>query len=418
MIAKASHLKRRAVWTAITLASLWCHSTPLSAANNLELYSAYCDILHYKYDIKAAEAGICAREGDRVQAAARPNPIFNASLDSIGGLNCEEENELFVGVIQLFELGGKRPARMDVACANRTASQWNAELQKNELYADLIHAFITLSAAQERLILAEGQKKLAEQVTASVATKAAKGKTAGIEEMKAQLSFKSVLLSFQRQQAQLNKAKRELIAFWDNCPPCFDGVSFPLHTLAPLPDYCCLSSMIANTPRMALAQAETSIASNVTALERANAVPDVAIQIGVNTEKFTRRAALYAGFEVPIPIFDRNKGNISRASYEQMQAVYKQMDTENHLEAALSVIYGEWASAYEQALTLKETILPAAEETFRLAQASYEEGKFDYLHLLDARRTLFEIQEQYLDAIEEYHHKRAEVIRITAGYPS
>lgn len=418
MIVKPFSINSFLTNSAFIFSALCSWTQILPGAQYLELLPSYADILEVKYDIKAAQAGVCARDSERVQARALPNPIFNANLDSIGTRSGDDENELFVGITQLVEFGGKRPARIGVACANRTASEWNVELQKNELYANLLHSFITVAAAQERLALAHGQQKLAEQIALSVSAKAANGKTSGIDEKKALVSSKAVQLEYLRQQAQLKKAKRELMAFWDSCPPCFEGVIFVLYELSPLPDYCCLSALIPDTPRMALAQAEASIACNVIALERANAVPDVAFQVGVSTEKFVQQPALYVGIEVPLPIFDRNRGNIARAGYEQMQAVYRQLDIENELEADLSIVYEEWQSAYEQAQTIKESILPAADEAFHLAQTSYEEGKFDYLNLLDARRTLFDVQQKYLDAVEEYHHKRAEVIRITAGYPS
>ena len=85
----------------------------------------------------------------------------------------------------------------------------------------------------------------------------------------------------------------------------------------------------------------------------------------------------------------------------------------HQLKSELSLLYDEWSFAYEQALSLKQEILPLAIESYQMAQASYKDGKFDYLALLDARNTLFDVEQQLLDALADYHHKRAEALRLT-----
>ena len=81
----------------------------------LDFSSAYSDILINTYELKAADAEIIAKEADRWQAGAYPNPALAVTLSSIGRKQDGNENELFVGVTQLFELGGKRAARLRVS---------------------------------------------------------------------------------------------------------------------------------------------------------------------------------------------------------------------------------------------------------------------------------------------------------------
>ena len=76
----------------------------------------------------------------------------------------------------------------------------------------------------------------------------------------------------------------------------------------------------------------------------------------------------------------------------------------------------EWLGAYEQAVTLRDTVMALAEETYRLAQESYKDGKYDYINMLDAREKLFLIKQQFVDLAGDYQHKRAEVLKITGEY--
>lgn len=390
-------------------------STTVNASQSLDFHAAYQDILAHAYEVKGADANVMAKEADRWQAGAYPNPSLSVNLSSIGSIQGDDQNQLFVGITQIIELGGKRSARLRVSAADQCATQWNLEALKTTLYTELLHAFIDVSVSQERIALAQGQQQIAEQALEMIATKAASGKTSGIEAKKANIAFQNSKLVYLKQLANKQKAKKHLLSLWDSSsPPCFDTVNFPLYRLLPLPPIEMLKERLHYNPELIRAEAEASRASQLVALERSRRIPDIAIQVAVTTEKFVQEPALNVGFGIPLPLFDQNEGNISRASYEQLQAVYRQMDIYNELQNTLDVLYQEWTWAYEQAMILKDSILPAAQETFQLAQESYNEGKTDYLNLLDARSTLFDIQQQYLDALEEYHHKHADILKATA----
>jgi len=62
--------------------------------------------------------------------------------------------------------------------------------------------------------------------------------------------------------------------------------------------------------------------------------------------------------------------------------------------------------------TLRNDILPGAQRAFDSVQNGYREGKFDFLQLLDAQRTLFEVKGQYVEALSAYHLSRTEIERL------
>ncbi len=83
--------------------------------------------------------------------------------------------------------------------------------------------------------------------------------------------------------------------------------------------------------------------------------------------------------------------------------------------AALAESYQALSSAYVEALSLEEEALPAARQAFEAARIGYEAGKFGFLEVLDAQRTLFEVTQQYTDALADYHQARIEVERLTGA---
>jgi outer membrane protein, heavy metal efflux system len=79
--------------------------------------------------------------------------------------------------------------------------------------------------------------------------------------------------------------------------------------------------------------------------------------------------------------------------------------------------YGSWkrhglAAAHIEVTTLKTQILPGAQSAFDAASTGYRLGKFGFLDVLDAQRTLFEAKAQYLRALASYHQALAEVERL------
>ncbi len=60
-----------------------------------------------------------------------------------------------------------------------------------------------------------------------------------------------------------------------------------------------------------------------------------------------------------------------------------------------------------------QTLLAQAEEVYRIALRSYEEGEVGYLQLLEAQQTLIAVRRGYIDALASYQAALAELERAT-----
>ncbi len=417
-ISKRPHAMRAVMPAIFMLHSLAC--IPFLDANEtaptpimLVLEEVYAEIVDHTYELKAANAEVAARAGERMQAQALPNPDLALELDTISQNSYCDENELTLTLTQLVELGGKRSARMRVADADQCAAAWEVEILRRDLYTQLLQAFIEIATIQEHVALALAQHEISTKTLACSSQKNAAGKTSILETKKAEVACRSLKIQHAKQQVALERAKKHLLALWKHAPCRFDCVSFPLYELTPPPALEKLSAQLADNPYIAKGQALLLRAWEVVALEKADAVPDVAVMVGVSTERFYRGPCLNVGIDIPLPIFDQNRGNICRAINEYNRAYYLQMSAIYQLETSLAMLHEEWCAAYEQAMALKDSILPAAQENYQLSLASYQEGKFDYLDLLDAQSMLFDVRQQYLEAAHDYHTKRAEILKLT-----
>lgn len=392
--------------------TLTCHNATSQQA--LEFHHAYQYTMTNAMKFKAAEAELGIRDAERLQAGFYPNPSLSMSVNDIGQSTRWDNNEITIGLTQQFELGGKRLARLRFADAAHDETSWNLEIIKCDLYVDLLHAFINMAIAQERLAVAVDLEKIATQSLECISCKAIHGKASPIDIRKSEIASKTSQLQRLKRQAEIQQAKIQLGAFWNDSTIEFENVNFPLFDLTPPSEFQNLAEELVNNPELAKSYATLSKTWELIKLERTQQVPNMSLYVGVSTENWYQDPALNVGISIPLSIFDRNQGNIARATHEYNQAIFNQMDLLNQLKSRLAILHKEWTIAYEQAIELKDILMNMTQETSRLAEESYQLGNIEYLEFLETKTTAFDTSMQYLNAIEEYHHKRAEVLRLLA----
>lgn len=387
-------------------------SSTLSAQEPLTFDSAYCQIANSSFELQTLAAAASAKSGEQWQASLYPNPILNIGVDTFYTPS-EGSQECFLGITQLFELGGKRCARVNVANALYDVACWDFEVARQDLFEETLQTFIDVAVAQERVHFALQQQDTADKTLECILVKAEGGKGTAIEVKKGEIACRTSKLFTSKQQALLVEAKSRLQGLWDCSPPTIDRVSYPIYDIVPPPELTPLKEALKSNPQLMKKLAEIDYAQEMISFERSNGIPDIAVQVGVTTERWYHEPTLGFEIDIPLPIFNRNQGNICRASEEYTQAIYSYDDLLAQLEAHLTTLYAGWEAAYHHVITIKDEIMPLVNENYALAQMSYEEGKIDYLALLDAKSALFTLQQEYLDALEDYHHKQAGIAALT-----
>jgi cobalt-zinc-cadmium efflux system outer membrane protein len=109
------------------------------------------------------------------------------------------------------------------------------------------------------------------------------------------------------------------------------------------------------------------------------------------------------GLSMPLSLFDRNQGNIRAAQYEFERALQQKREIELQINTALTSAYRKLQSAHQEAQVMNGELYPAAKQAYNDIQKAYMEGKLGYLDVLDAQRTLFETQRDYLEALVRFH---------------
>ncbi|MEG1328925.1 MAG: TolC family protein, partial [Janthinobacterium sp.] len=164
----------------------------------------------------------------------------------------------------------------------------------------------------------------------------------------------------------------------------------------------------------AVRQAQSALAQRQAMLdvEQRRATPDVTVSIGMKRSEELGRNQAIIGLALPLPLFDRNAGN-------KLDALRRSDKASDELAAARIDVQTKVAAASERLATarldvesLRQDILPGAQSAYDAASKGFEFGKFAFLDVLDAQRTLLQAKNQYLRALTEAQHAAADIERL------
>ncbi|AEP10524.1 TolC family protein [Micavibrio aeruginosavorus] len=358
-----------------------------------------------------------AANASRSQAGALPNPEISVEAENIygdGPYDGVDVAEITYGVSQLVELPGKRGNRIRVAEAEKTKIHYASDGARLDLIRDVTIAYAELVAAQRDLAVIAEERNLAAEVRNSVAARVDAGKEPPIQRNKAEIELSSSDIALERARRSVNTKKKALEILMGGNLGDFtvDAQTLPAPT-EPEP-FLYYREQLARTPDVKSFEADVTQAQSMLSLEKASAFPDPTVGFGVRQFREDDRQAFVAGVSFPLPVFNINRAGIQRAGHELNAAKLEQRGGELSLEASLTEAYENFVSAYREASTLNDSVLPGAEEAFSFSRQGYDAGKFGYLEVLDAQRTLFDARRQYNEAIFDYYRQRATIERMTA----
>ncbi len=112
---------------------------------------------------------------------------------------------------------------------------------------------------------------------------------------------------------------------------------------------------------------------------------------------------------IPIPVWDSNRGNRIEALKRTAKARDELAATQIRLTSDVRQAYERLRAARNEVETLQRDVLPGAQSAYDVAIKGFELGKFNFLDVLDAQRTLFQAKSQNLRAVAEAHRAGAEI---------
>lgn len=334
------------------------------------------------------------------QAGLRPNPTLEVSAENFLGTGARQgvqALEATVQASQTFERGGKRGLRVSAAERERAAVVGEFSLRRAEVLADTAAAFVEALSAQRKLEAAEEPWKLGREVVASAEARVQAGMASPAEVARARAEAAMARGEWLRAQAEWAAARTRLAATWGGSVRDVPRISGNLRVPDQLPEETELTGKLSAHPRLAWQRALVEAHRAALDLERAQATPDVSVGAGLRFLHEGSDAAWVAGVSVPLPVRNRNQGNIRAARESVAEAEYRVQAVEVELRTTLEALWLEVAAAHAAVQNLRSEVIPAAEEARSVVGRSYAEGQLPLIDVLDSQRTLVALRRQLLE---------------------
>ncbi len=349
--------------------------------------------LTYSPALQAQRAELRALEAEIVQAGLPPNPELGFDVENFagsGGSRGFDGAEITAAVSQRLEIGGKRPKRTLVAALEAEALRAEIAAEEREVRIAADRAFTTLLEAREIRELSERNLDRSGENLSTLESLLEAGKSNRIDVAKAKLAVSEARELLAEARSAESNASAELSQTWGggaaditatgSLDPSVGG--FPAGGESALKRH---PAMKAAALRFARAQATYEVYI-------ARRFSDVEVGGGVRQLRDADETAAVVGLTVPLPVFDRNQGNIQAAKERLGRAEAEARATESELRTQFTRYSSDLRTARTRATEFDSRTAAAARQTLEDTREAYAAGKASLLEVLDARETLFEVE--------------------------
>ena len=354
-----------------------------------------------------ARMAVRGAQGEYLQAGLYPNPTIGYAGADVGLDGTSGQQGAVLG--QEFVTAGKLRLGRAVAGWEVQQARHGWEAQRLRVLNDVRAGYYEVLLAQRMIKLNEELVRIAEQC-AEVTEKLAPIVVSQVDVLQAQIEAETVALGLNEAQNHHRGAWRRLAAVLGR--PEMEPVPLAGDVDGQLPAFSwqdSLARLLSQSPELADARAGVERAHCQVAHQCAQRVPNVEVELGAKYDETGWVTLADVGVSLPLPLFDRNQGNIVKAQADLIAAQKEVRRVELDLCDRLASTFEQYAIAQRQAETYAGTILPHAEALLEKTRIGYREGEFGYLTLLTAQRTYSGVRLDYLTRLSEFWARSVEI---------
>ncbi|HEV8210956.1 MAG TPA: TolC family protein [Vicinamibacterales bacterium] len=361
-----------------------------------------------------------------VTAALRPNPVLSGGANSLDwlGTGFNEVNgagppEYSARVDFVLERGSKRALRTTMAAAAKTVSEAQLSDSIRRLTLDVTLASIDVLEAKSKLQLATSNLDALTRLVQLNERRLSGGAIPPLEVTRARVAMLQYRASVSSAQLALTQARLKLqtLIGRGSTSPLVD-LDEPLG-IAPAAVPIDLGGLQAaariNRPDVRALQREQARSQSDLRLQLANGKVDYTIGAEYRRQQGVNGTGNLAGlfFSVPLPIFNRNQGEIARAGAEQEKATRSFAALNNSVDGEVASAYQEFESARQLLTDMERDLLQPAADARAGTTYMYQAGATSLLDVLDAQRAFNETMDTYYSAQAAYRRADARLGLVT-----
>ncbi|AEA42110.1 TolC family protein [Fluviicola taffensis] len=357
------------------------------------------------YYLLAASMNIEAQRAQIIQAKVYPNPIFTADINAYD----PENNKAFhVGrtgqklfqLEQLILLGGKRKSEIEIAKTNAGI----AELEFQQLVRELkfrLHSDL-YTIGQQDFLLKKYNKQLnfLDTLLKSYETQAQKGNIP----LKEVVRLRGAYIQLNNDRAELYQqyiqTQTDLqILLQSNSIILPDTAESNLNQyLIPSSVSDIQSTALENLPELLVIKQNKVLAEQYLKYQKRMAIPDINVFAAYDQRSGAFNNQVNAGISIPLPVWNRNRGNIKTSQFQLKEAEYTLLAKENEIISRINNSYAYYVQTVSEYQKSTELYNDDFEKTV------------DGINLNFQKRNVSIIE--FIDFFESYNDVLSELVRI------
>ena len=383
---------------------------PPAGATRVSLDDAIRLALQHNHALLALRSTIQQSLAEEITANLRPNPTLGVDAqflpifqpDKLNSDYLDQSAQFDAGIGYLFERGRKRQHRLQAAKDQTAVVRSLVSDNERQLVFNVSQQFVDVLLAESMLEFAQ-QDLDSFQKTVDISKERFR---AGDMSEGDFLKIKLQLLQFQSDVSAAKLAKlqslaalRQLLGF-ETVPDDYDVQGTldyqPVH--ADLKDLKNVAAV--NRPDLRATQQAVTAAESQLALQKANGKMDI-----TGTFDYSHTAGASSGsffYNMPLPIFNRNQGEIARAQFGITQAQEQASETAQQVLTDVVTAFANLQTNDQIIQLYQGGYVDQARQSRDISEYAYRKGAASLLDYLDAERTYRANQLAYRQALASY----------------
>jgi cobalt-zinc-cadmium efflux system outer membrane protein len=338
---------------------------------------------------------------DRITADTLPNPsISYGGLRLASGLSTGAINQDQLVVDQPLLLFRQRQTRRDLADLNVAAEQANVSAKLADRRLEVRQAFAELVARQQELTILQESGNELQRIEQIVRGRASAGDRSQYDVLRIETEGRTLDVELMNASTDVDDASGHLASLlgFPGWRPSADGRLDPGSTPTDLDVL--WDTAQHKLPSLIAAERQQSVARGGLLVAERERLPVPSLSGGALFTRQDTGTSVFFGASVPLPIFDRNRGAIARATAEidaeTRAAAAELAEARAEVERTRAV----FVSRRQTLATVENDLVQRVPTLRRMAEDAYREGQGSILELLDASRSLKDIQLLHVKQLE------------------
>lgn len=353
--------------------------------------------------LRQAAATVEQARGKAVQSGLCPNPTVGYQGDTIGTARTAGYNGVFFS--QEFVTAGKLTLAQNVALHEMRAAQADLRKARIKLASDVRRNYFKVLIAQEQLKFNRAIAKLSAEVYKAQIDLVTGGESAPYEPLQLRVFAVQARNTVTQSANTLDASWRQLVAAVGIPHMTRQNVAGSVELPVPEIDYETLVTMLQRHSDLNAANARIASSGSNLRLQEAVPVPNVTLYAAFQHDDTTPLSDYSTNVQLsaPIPVFNRNQGNITTAHAELVRARQDLNDVNNTLMSQLAETYNRYSTSRTISESYRTDLLPDQVRVYRGVYDRFliDGESIDFAQVVVAQQTLAQVVTSYLQSLTD-----------------